>query len=136
MTDLSVSIVNTNSRELLLACLESLKGGQTPVELVVLDNASEDGSADAVRERFPDVRVIAQPFRAGFGANHNTVIRATEGRYVYVLNEDTTAGDWAFDRIVAYLDAHPRVAALGPRLVYPDGRLQDSAWRFPTEDAR
>jgi N-acetylglucosaminyl-diphospho-decaprenol L-rhamnosyltransferase len=130
LTDLSVSIVNTNSRELLLACLETLAG--SPAEIVVLDNASEDGSAEAVRERFPDVRVLAQDVRAGFGANHNTVIRATEGRYVYVLNEDTTAGDWAFDRIVAYLDSHPRVAALGPRLVYPDGRLQDSAWRFPT----
>ena len=130
MTDLSVSIVNTNSRELLLACLETLRG--TTAEVVVIDNASEDGSADAVRERFPDVRVLAQEFRAGFGANHNTVIRATEGRYVYVLNEDTTADDWGFARIVEYLDAHPRVAALGPRLTYPDGRLQDSAWRFPT----
>ena len=130
MTDLSVSIVNTNSRELLLACLETLRG--TTAEIVVLDNASEDGSADAVRERFPDVRVLAQEFRAGFGANHNTVMRATEGRYVYVLNEDTTADDWGFARIVEYLDAHPRVAALGPRLTYPDGRLQDSAWRFPT----
>ncbi|HMI28620.1 MAG TPA: glycosyltransferase family 2 protein [Gaiellaceae bacterium] len=130
MTDLSVSIVNTNSRELLLDCLETLRG--TTAEIVVLDNASEDGSADAVRERFPAVRVLAQDFRAGFGANHNTVIRATEGRYVYVLNEDTTADDWGFERIVAYLDAHPRVAALGPRLAYPDGRLQDSAWRFPT----
>jgi N-acetylglucosaminyl-diphospho-decaprenol L-rhamnosyltransferase len=130
LTDLSVSIVNTNSRELLLACLETLRGPSA--EIVVLDNASEDESADAVRERFPGVRVLAQDFRAGFGANHNTVIRATEGRYVYVLNEDTTADDWAFERIVAYLDAHPRVAALGPRLVYPDGRLQDSAWRFPT----
>ena len=130
MTDLSVSIVNTNSRELLLACLETLRG--TTAEIVVLDNASEDGSADAVRERFPDVRVLVQEFRAGFGANHNTVIRATEGRYVYVLNEDTTADDWGFARIVEYLDAHPRVAALGPRLTYPDGRLQDSAWRFPT----
>jgi N-acetylglucosaminyl-diphospho-decaprenol L-rhamnosyltransferase len=129
LTDLSVSIVNTGSRELLLACLETLPRG---ADVVVLDNASEDGSADAVRDRFPDVRVLAQQFRAGFGANHNTVIRATEGRYVYVLNEDTTADDWAFDRIVAYLDANPRVAALGPRLVYPDGRLQDSAWRFPT----
>lgn len=130
MTDLSVSIVNTNSRELLLSCLDTLRGAQA--EIVVLDNASEDGSADAVRERFPEVRVLAQEFRAGFGANHNTVIRATDSRYVYVLNEDTTAPDWAFARIVAYLDAHPRVAALGPRLVYPDGRLQDSAWRFPT----
>jgi GT2 family glycosyltransferase len=130
LTDLSVSIVNTNSRELLLACLDSL--AENTAEVVALDNASEDGSAEAVRERFPGVRVLAQDFRAGFGANHNTVIRATEGRYVYVLNEDTTAGDWAFDRIVAYLDSHPRVAALGPRIVYPDGRPQDSAWRFPT----
>lgn len=130
MPDLSVSIVNTNSRELLLACLESLAG--TAAEVVVLDNASEDGSAEAMRERFPDVRLIAQSHRAGFGANHNTVIRATTGRYVYVLNEDTTAGDWGFEALATYLDAHPRVAALGPRLVYPDGRLQDSAWRFPT----
>ena len=130
MPDLSVSIVNTNSRALLLACLESLAG--TQAEIVVLDNASEDGSVEAVRERFPDVRVIAQAHRAGFGANHNTVIRATTGRYVYVLNEDTTAGDWGFEALTAYLDNHPRVAALGPRIVYPDGRLQDSAWRFPT----
>ena len=130
MTDLSVSIVNTNSRELLLACLGSL--GDAQAEIVVLDNASEDGSVAAVRERHPNVRVIPQEFRAGFGANHNTVIRVTRGRYVYVLNEDTTAQDWGFERLVAYLDAHPRVAAVGPRLVYPNGRRQDSAWRFPT----
>jgi GT2 family glycosyltransferase len=129
--DLSVSIVNTESRELLLECLASL-GQNADAEIVVLDNASEDGSAAAVRERFPGVRVLEQDFRAGFGANHNTVIKATTGRYVYVLNEDTTADDWAFDRLVSYLDAHPRVAVLGPRLVYPDGRLQASAWRFPT----
>ena len=130
MPDVSVSLVNTNSRELLLACLESLEG--TGVEVVVLDNASEDGSAAAVRERFPGVRVIEQRHRAGFGANHNTVIRATTGRYVFVLNEDTTSEDWGFERMVAHLDANPRVAALGPRLVYPDGRPQASAWRFPS----
>ncbi len=105
---------------------------QVEAEIVVLDNASEDGSAEAVRERFPGVRLIAQEHRAGFGANHNTVIRATSGRYVYVLNEDTTSEDWGLDRMVAHLDASPRVAALGPRLVYPDGSLQDSAWRFPS----
>jgi GT2 family glycosyltransferase len=130
LPDVSVSLVNTNSRELLLACLESLQG--TEVEIVVLDNASEDGSAEAVRKRFPAVRVIEQRHRAGFGANHNTVIRATTGRYVFVLNEDTTSDDWGFERMVAHLDANPRVAALGPRLVYPDGRLQSSAWRFPS----
>ena len=130
MPDVTVSIVNTNSRELLLACLESLSG--SAAEIVVLDNASEDGSAEAVRERFPNARLITQRHRAGFGANHNTVIRGTSGRYVYVLNEDTTADDWRLDRLVAYLDAHPRVAALGPSLVYPDGSRQDSAWRFPS----
>jgi GT2 family glycosyltransferase len=132
LTDVSISIVNTSSRDLLLACLESLRS--VDAEIVVLDNASDDGSVEAVHERFPDVRVIAQPHRAGFGANHNTVIRATTGRYVYVLNEDTTSADWAIDRIVAHLDASPRVAALGPRLIYPDGRHQDSAWRFPTPE--
>ncbi len=130
MPDVSISIVNTDSRELLLACLDSLR--DVDAEVVVLDNASEDGSVEAVRERFPHVRVIAQRHRAGFGANHNTVIGATSGRYVYVLNEDTTGEDWGLGRMVAHLDANPRVAALGPRLVYPDGRLQDSAWRFPS----
>src|SRR5207253_4557684 len=131
--DVSVSLVNTNSRVLLLACLESLEAKDT--EIVVLDNASEDGSAAAVRERFPEVRVIEQRHRAGFGANHNTVIRATAGRYVFVLNEDTTSEDWGFERMVAHLDANPRGAALGPRLVYPDGRPQASAWRFPSPAA-
>ena len=130
MRDVAVSIVNTNNRDLLLACLESLRGADADV--VVLDNASEDGSAAAVRERFPDVRVIAQKLRAGFGANHNTVVRATDSRYVYVLNEDTTSSDWGFRRMVAFLDASPRIAALGPRLVYPDGSHQPSAWRFPS----
>jgi len=136
LIDVSVSIVNTNNRDLLLACLGSLHEAavrsEGAVEIVVLDNASEDGSADAVRGRFPEVRVIEQARRAGFGANHNTVIRSTKGRYVYVLNEDTTSEDWAFERLAGYLDANPRVAALGPRIVYPDGRHQDSAWRFPT----
>ncbi|HET7568018.1 MAG TPA: glycosyltransferase family 2 protein [Gaiellaceae bacterium] len=136
--DVSISLVNTNSRELLLACLESLHADPPrtiDVETVVLDNASDDGSAAAVRERYPGVRLIEQRRRAGFGANHNAVVRATSGRYVYVLNEDTTSEDWGFERMVRHLDANPRVAALAPRLVYPDGRLQHSAWRFPTPAA-
>jgi N-acetylglucosaminyl-diphospho-decaprenol L-rhamnosyltransferase len=130
LPDVAISIVNTNNRELLLACLESLSGEES--EVVVLDNASEDGSAAAVRDRFPDVNVIAQPFRAGFGANHNTVIRSTDSRYVYVLNEDTTSSDWGFPQLTAFLDANRQIAALGPRLAYPDGSHQASAWRFPT----
>jgi N-acetylglucosaminyl-diphospho-decaprenol L-rhamnosyltransferase len=131
----SVSIVNTNGRRFLLDCLQSLDGAvltEFGDEIVVLDNASEDGSAEAVRERFPNVRVIAQDYRAGFGANHNSVIGSTHGRFVFVLNEDTTSADWGFERMAAYMDRHPHVAALGPRIVYPNGRQQPSAWRFPT----
>lgn len=133
--DVSVSIVNTSNMDLLLACLESLEDATSPglsVEVVVLDNASDDGSVEAVRERFPRVRVIEQPFRAGFPASQNAVIRTTSGRYVYVLNEDTVSEPSSLDRMVAYMDAHPRVGTLGPRIVYPDGRPQASAWRFPT----
>ena len=130
VADVAISIVNANSRDDLLACLESL--GRIDAEIVVLDNASDDGSVAAVRERFPAVRVIEQRHRAGFGENNNAIIRATESRYVYLLNPDTTSDDWGLERMVAYLDAHPRVAAVGPRLVYSDGRQQDSAFRFPT----
>jgi GT2 family glycosyltransferase len=136
--DVSISVVNTSSREFLLPCLRSLEADRDrrcTVEVVVLDNASDDGSAEAVREAFPWVRVIEQGYRAGFGANHNTVIRATRGRYVYVLNEDTTSEPGGLDRLVAYMDEHPNVGALGPRVVYPGGRHQASAWRFPTPGA-
>ena len=126
----AISIVNANSREDLLACLESLGG--IDAEVVVLDNASDDGSAAAVRERFPAVRLIEPTIRAGFGANNNAVIRATESRYVYLLNPDTTSEEWDLDQLVSHLDANPGVAAVGPRLVWPDGRHQASAWRFPT----
>ena len=135
MTDLSVSIVNTNNRELLLACLGTLQASLTPeieVEIFVLDNASDDGSVEAVRKRFPDVRLLPQRFRAGFGANHNTVIRASAGRYIYVLNEDTFSRDWGFAQLVSEMDAHEKAGALGPRIVDPRGRRQRSAWRFPT----
>ncbi len=130
MTVVAISIVNANSRDDLLACLESLRG--VDAEIVVLDNASEDGSVEAVRERFPEVRLIEQRHRAGFGANNNTIIRATTSPYVYLLNPDTTSDDWGLDRMVAHLDANPGVAAVGPRLVHSDGTQQQSAWRFPT----
>jgi hypothetical protein len=135
LTDISVSIVNTNNRELLLACLGTLQASlsaDVEVEIVVLDNASDDGSVEAVRAAHPSVRVIAHRRRAGFGANHNAVIRETRGRYVYVLNDDTLVEPGSFDRMVGYLDAHPQVAALGPHVVFPDGREQASAWRFPS----
>jgi N-acetylglucosaminyl-diphospho-decaprenol L-rhamnosyltransferase len=133
--DVTVSIVSASRRDLLLAALASLErdvSGPLSVEVVVLDNASEDGSAAAVRERFPWVHVVAEDRRAGFGANHNRVIRATRGRYVYVLSHDAEVEPGSLQRLVAYMDAHPEAGVLAPRIVYPDGRPQPSAWRFPS----
>jgi N-acetylglucosaminyl-diphospho-decaprenol L-rhamnosyltransferase len=135
--DVTVSVVNHNGRATLLPLLESVarEAEGLAVETVVLDNASEDGAAAEVRARFPGVRVVEQPFRAGFGANHNRVMRETAGRYVFVCSHDAELAPGSLRRLVAFLDARPRAAVAAPRLRYPDGREQASAWRFPTPAA-
>jgi N-acetylglucosaminyl-diphospho-decaprenol L-rhamnosyltransferase len=133
--DVTVSIVNHSSRETLLALLRSLEpelAGSLAVEVVVLDNASEDGSAQSVRADFRWARVVEQPYRAGFGANHNRVVSETGGRYVLLLSHDAQVEPGSLARLVEYADANRRVAAVAPRIRYPDGRPQPSAWRFPS----
>ncbi|MBA2614780.1 MAG: glycosyltransferase family 2 protein [Actinobacteria bacterium] len=133
--DVTVSIVSSASRQTLLALLASLEpelAGPASMEVVVLDNASEDGSVEAVSARFPWTRLIEQPFRAGFGANHNRVIGETGGRYVLLLSHDAQVEPGSLGRLVTYMEAHPSVGALAPRIRYPDGHAQASAWRFPS----
>jgi N-acetylglucosaminyl-diphospho-decaprenol L-rhamnosyltransferase len=135
--DVTVSVVNHNGRETLLPLLASVEreSAGLEVETVVLDNASEDGAVPALRERFPAVRVVEQRFRAGFGANHNRVLAATTGRYLLLLSHDAELAPGSLRRLVALLDTTPRAAAAAPRLRYPDGRAQSSAWRFPSPTA-
>ena len=131
--DVTVSIVHASDPALTLACLESLHAEsdrRRQLEIVVLDNAAEDAVAAAIRERFPDVRVVEQAWRAGFGANHNAVVRSTTGRYVFVLNPDTEVGAGTIDGLAEYLDAHPDVAIVGPLVRGFDGERQFSAVRF------
>lgn len=127
-------VVSYNVRELLLACVDSLvaacEAGELD-EIVVVDNASTDGSAAAVRARFPDVRVIEAPNR-GFGAGANAGIDATTSAYVLILNPDTVVPRGTVAGLARYLDAHPATAVVGPLLRYPDGRVQSSRRRFPT----
>ena len=132
--DITISLVNTNNRELLLACLATLPGAAQEVTLqtIVIDNASTDGSADAVREAYPDVEVVARDRRHGFGANHNEAIRRAKGRYVFILNEDTELHEGCLDRLCAFLDQNPEVGAVGPRILNPDGTDQPSAFHFPS----
>ncbi|MFZ5916611.1 MAG: glycosyltransferase family 2 protein [Chloroflexota bacterium] len=135
--DLSVVIVSWNVRHLLRECLASVRDSQKTspqmsIETIVVDNASTDGSAEMVRQDFAQVILIANTDNPGFTGGNNQGIVASRGRYVLLLNPDTRVLDDALARMVAYMEAHPAVGALGPMLLNPDGSVQSSRRRFPT----
>jgi len=132
--DLSVCIVNWNTRDLLRACLRSLaaNAGERAREVIVVDNASMDGSAEMVAAEFPQVTLLANRENTGYAAGNNQALRAAQGRYLMVLNPDTEAPVGTFERMLSYLEAHPQVGMVAPRLVYPDGSPQASCLAFPT----
>jgi GT2 family glycosyltransferase len=119
---LGIVIVNFNGRGHLEGCLASLAAHppRTPHEIVVVDNASTDGSADIARDR-PGIRLIELPVNVGFSAGNNAGIRATAGELILLLNSDTIVARGALDALVARLDATPAAAVAGPRLVDADG---------------
>ena len=133
--DVTVSIVNHDSREAVLAGLTALSddvGRRASLQIIVVDNASRDGSAAAIRVRFPDVEIVEQSERHGFGANHNAALERAAGRHVLLLNDDTLVPAHAIDALVRYLDGHPAVAMAAPRVIGLDGRDQASAWALPS----
>ena len=130
--EVSVIIVSYNTRELLRECIESIlceQGDGLGVEVIVVDNASADGSAAMVAERFPQVRLIANPDNRGFGAACNQGLEVARGRYALILNADIRAQPGALQRLVGFMDAHPDAAICGGQLRYPDGRIQPSCAR-------
>jgi GT2 family glycosyltransferase len=131
---ISVIIVSYNTRSMTLDCLRTLYSqlATLTAEVFVVDNASRDGSADAVAEAFPEIRVIRNPSNAGFGAANNLALQMAAGRYILLLNSDAFPHDGCVAALVRYLDDHPAVGLVGPRLVNPDGSLQRSCWRFPS----
>ena len=150
--DLSIIIVSWNVRELLRGCLRSIsrdqgsgvrgQGQATPPltpdaclltpEIIVIDNASSDGSAAMVAAEFPQVPLIANADNRGFTGGNNQGIAVAQGRYVFFLNPDTVVTGDALATMVAYMEAHPDVGVIGPQLRYGDGSLQSSRRRFPT----
>jgi len=107
--------------------------GTVDFEVIVVDNGSSDGSADMVRERFAEVRLIANDSNVGFARAQNQAFASSTGRYVLLMNPDSFLPDSdALAKIVRYLDRERSVAILGLRVLNPDGSLQFSARRFPT----
>ena len=132
--DLTVSIVNWNTKEPLRACvLALLRQTGCRMEIIVSDNASSDGSAEMVRGEFGEkVALIVNSENLGFGAAHNKAIKQAQGKYIFVLNPDShPLSDDMCCGMAHYMDDHPEIGALGPKILNPDGSLQFSARRFP-----
>jgi GT2 family glycosyltransferase len=131
--DLTVTVVSWNTRDLLRDCLESLRGGcgGQRAEVHVIDNASEDGTAEMVRERFPEVKLTRNRENVGFARANNQSWREVRGRYWLLLNSDTVVRPGALDRLVSFLDERPRAGLVTARLVNPDGTPQHCAQPLP-----
>ena len=131
---LSYCVVNTNGRELLLSCLDAIERTHPPAverEVLVLDNASEDGSAEAVRGLGRGIRLISLRRRAGKAENDSTLLREAAGPYCLLLNEDSELRPGAAGALLAALESDPGAGAAAPQLLNPAGRPVPSAWRFP-----
>lgn len=131
----SVVIVNWNTRDLLLECIGSIEQGAAGVEheIVVFDNASTDGSVEAVRNRYPNVRIIAGDKNLGFAGGNNLGVREARGDLLLILNPDTTLGDGAIRAMTDFLAEHEDVGIVGPLLVGTDGNAQISSFGiFPS----
>ncbi len=131
--DVSVCIANWNCRDLLRACLASLRdqGGVT-AEVIVIDNASADGSAELVRREFPEVVLHRNAANVGFARANNQAAELARGRYLFFLNNDTVVPPGTLRRLIDYCEAHPGVGMVGPRLRDGTGRTQVSYRRRPT----
>src|SRR5690606_14721059 len=128
---LSVIIVSWNTREELKACLSSLTASrsevQGPVEFVVVDNASSDGSAAMVEAEFPGIKLLQNGSNLGFARANNQAIRQSKGSYLLLLNSDTELLPGALHQLLHFMDSLPNVGAAGPLLLNSDGSIQPSA---------
>ena len=135
VVDVSVVVVTYNVREFLDQALRSVERASAglSVETFVVDNDSADGSAEMVRERFPDVHLIANEENVGFAVANNQALREARGRHVLVLNPDTILQEDTLRTLVAFMDAHPDAGAVGCRILNPDGTFAPESRRaFPT----
>jgi hypothetical protein len=136
MADLGICLVNWNTRELLDRCLQSIRehAGDLSVDVIVVDNASGDGSTDMVREHHPWARLIANSENRYYAAANNQGLRELQTPLKLLLNPDIEVRAGSLQTLVAFMADHPRAGAVAPRLREPDGTIQRSCRAFPTPD--
>ena len=132
--DVSVIIVSHNSEHLLPRTLAALQAGcgRLRVQVVVVDNASRDRSAELLKRDFPNVELIENATNLGFGRANNQAMSRARGRYILLLNPDAFVSPDTLAKTVGFMDDHPRSGVLGVKLVDENGYLQPSVFRFPT----
>ena len=130
----SIIIVNWNVRDLLERCLESIQRSAAGMahEIIVVDNASQDGSAEMVRERFPRAILLENPSNLGFSKGNNQALAWSTAPYLLLLNPDAEIQGDGLPLMTRHMETHPEVGVLGPQLLNPDGTVQSSRRRFPT----
>lgn len=131
--EISVTICSWNTQADLRACLKSLEAlrNQTRFEVIVVDNASRDGSPDMVEKEFPWVRLFRMDTNLGFTRGHNLALRERRAPHAFVLNSDTVVHDGALQTLLHFYKDNPECGIIGPKLLNPDGSLQYSCRRFP-----
>jgi len=132
--DISVVIVAWKAKRYLELCLDSLEKAppRRSMEILVVDNASADGTAEMVETRFPKVRLIRSDENLGFAKGNNLAIRQCQGRYIALVNPDVIVLPGCLDALSDFLDSNPKVGNVGPRVLNPDGSLQETCRRHPT----
>lgn len=134
MTDVSIVVVNWNTRDVLLNCLASVYAQTQGIdfELILVDNASSDGSAEMVREEFPQVILIANSENRGFAAANNQGMQIAQGRYVLLLNPDTIVLDQAIPKTIAFADRNMDIAVVGCQVWLNETEIQQTCFSFPS----
>lgn len=129
----SIIILSYNTKKLLIECLTALPLKRKDIEVIVVDNGSTDGSAEAVARRFPGVYLIRNLVNTGFSAGNNQGMKVAKGKYFFLLNSDAVASEAAIDKLVLYLDRHPEMGAVTPKVILPDGGIDLACHRgIPT----
>src|ERR1700720_4063027 len=134
LMDISVVIVGWNAKHYLELCLESLTAAppRRSMEVIVVDNASADGSAEMIEARFPHVKIIRSSENLGFSKGNNVGIRECQGRYIALVNPDVVVFEGCLDALADFLDENPKVGNVGPRVFNPDMTQQSTCRRSPT----
>ena len=132
--DVSIIIVSWNTKELLIDCLSSIEGNVTGVnyEVIVVDNASTDGSQEAVEEKFPNVKLIKSEKNNGFSVGNNIGLSQSNGRYLYLVNSDVIIKKECVKNLFDFMEQNRQVGMAGPKVYRYNGNLQPTCKRLPT----